>query len=1167
MRRISCIVCLLLLVLCAGTAFGQSDRATINGTVQDPTGAVLPDVQVQVTNTGTNLTQTVTTSNGGFYTIKNLPVGSYVVTFSKTGFRKLNRSGITLLVGQTVAIDATLQVGAQAETIEVTAAAPVLQTETPNLTTNLNNKAVTELPLNVAGGRSLSSFMFAYVPGVEGNDYSSHINGSLALSKEVMIDGTSAVAQLGGYISESQPPLEGVQEFQVETAGISAEAGRTGGGIVRYEMKSGTNQLHGSAFGFMHADGLNALSANQKLQAIKDPANSAVYLRKKETLSDWGVSGGGPIIKDKLFYYGAFERYMQSNWNIGAPGGTVPTDAMMGMNPDGSYAQYADLSNMLNRNVVLGTDSQGNPIYQGAVFIPGQNTVFVNNQIPTAMFSPVTKKILDIYHKYYTPQVAGSAVNNAMPSALPWNHINETSIKLDYNISDKHRLNGSFIYNFYPRILADQGGVWSPTAQYGGPLANAYQHNTKSPSFRVADSYNFSPNVINSFRFTLNRFYNPSSAKSAAGKWDEYLGLGHGAGNFPIIEFDAGMYGSGTVPLNGWNMSKLGSQFNDFYAANTFIYNDDVNWVKGKHIFNFGAEFRAMQFNNHVDQDVYDIVFDPVQTAAPQFWLYWDQVGSSYASFLLGDALRGSKSTPNWIYGRRKALSLYASDNIKLRPNLTLNVSLRWDYNSPYKEKNGHWSSFDINKLNPVTGLMGTYEYLKSGDESFQTRQIWYNFAPHIGVAYAVTPKTVIRGTYSIFYVPLNMNTWGGIPYQSVGNPGYHDVNAVGAFNWDNGYPGVGSVSQTPDFTQWGAVYIDPRGLMPGNTQQWTLGVQREITKDLKVDVSWVQSKSYHLQSGILLTNQPTVENMQRALPNPYDPANWPSSYNGYYNGCIWGGTCPNYVATLPYPQAGVGYGPLFSVGSPLGNSDYRGLQFNVTQRTSHGVTLQGSYVYSKAHGDVDSSMQELWWTGALQNVYDLKNEAKNIASFDVTHVVKGYVLYDLPMGKGKMLFGNVGTVGNNLIGGWSLNFGFHYNTGTPMQLHSSNNYPGFNSVYVNLVPGCDMTIGSPKVGQQYLNTACFQNPANGQLGTAGNFLEGLRNPGLATEDLGLHKAVSFGPSEQYKLSFRLEFFNVFNRHQDGSPVTSMTDPDYGKVRNYGGLGGRVGQFGARFTF
>jgi hypothetical protein len=1173
------IVSALVLVFFAALLWAQSDLATITGTVRDPSLAVLPGVQVLVTNVGTNEVQTTTTDAAGFYRVGDLPIGNYTVSFSKKGFKTLDRKGITLLISQVAEINATLPVGGMHETVEVSGAAPILQTADAIVSTNLTSQAVTELPLNVQGSRNLSNFMFDYVPGVEGSDYSSHINGSMALTKEVLIDGTSAVSQLGGYISESQPPMEAIQEFQVDTAGISDDAGRTGGGVFRYEMKSGANQIHGSLFGFLHSTDLDALSAANRLAIITDPANAAAYQRKSDSLSDWGGSFGGAIVKNKLFYYVSFERYMQDMWSLGPNSRTVPTDAMMGLNSDGSVAQFADLSPMLSPSVPVLTyggapamDDCGNSVYRGAIVDPttivggGFGCVFVNNQIPTSMISTKTAQILQLYHKYYQPEsllTANDAGNAYNPD--PWFHNTQTSVKMDYNLSNKQHINGSFYWDDYPRINADQGGVWSATAPDGGPMANSYWHNTTAPSIRLSDTYTISSTLLNTVNATFNRFRNPSIAVSESGKWDSQLGLLNGAGNFPLIYFDSGMYFGGANYQNGWNFSSLGSQFNDYYAGNTFIYGDQLVWSRGRHNLKFGTEFRAMQFNYHTDVGTftggYPIIFDPTNTA-PHWYNFnaYDQVGNAFASFLLGDVYNAENNNPDNEYGRRKAFSLYASDNIRVNPRFTLDLSLRWDYNNPYKEKYGHWSNFELNDPNPVTGEMGQYEYLTSGSQSFEKRQDWFNFSPHIGAAYKLDDKTVLRGNFGVFFTPLNLNTWGGIPYQQAGNVGFHPVTQEGNFNWDAGYNPVSTQVKTPEYTQADVVSVDPRALTPGNTQQYSLGVQRELDKATKVEANWIQSHSYHLQSGIFQTNQPTVANMQNYVLH----SQFPSSYNGYWG---YGGTGPGWQGITPYPQAEAGYGPLLSVGVPEGNSDYKSFQVSVTRRAAHGLSLLGSYAWSRAHGDVDSGFEELWWTGSLQNEYDLKNEAKDISDFDMTHIVKGYIIYELPFGHGKMLFSGVSHVADQIIGGWSLNGDFHYNTGTPVSVHSTNSYPGFNAVYVDLTPGCKLTNGSPALFKQWLNTSCFQNPAAAQLGTAGNFLAGIRNPGLATEDIGLHKSVGMGPDDRYRLTLRMEFFNVFNRHQLAGPDTNMADTTFGQIIGMGSLGGRVGQFGARFTF
>jgi hypothetical protein len=1162
--------------LFGGVAAAQSDRATLTGSVQDTSSAAIPGVSVRVVNSGTNDVQTTTTDAKGNYRIGNLPIGNYTVTFSHKGFKSVDKNSITLLTSQTAQINAELPVGSATEVVQVNTEPPILQTEDAAVSTNLNGEAVTELPLNVQGSRNLSNFMFAYVPGVEGSDYSSHINGSVAFTKEVLIDGTSAISQIGGYISESQPPFEAVQEFQADTAGISADAGRSGGGVFRYEMKSGTNRLHGSLFGFLHSTALDAVGADNKLHAVTDPANAAAYLHKSDWLSDWGGGFGGPIVKDKLFFFAAFERYMQANWSLGANTRTVPTDAMMGLDANGNVTQFADLSPMLTTTNIIGTDPCGNTVYQGNVINPATNCAFVNNQIPTSMISRTSAKILQLYHQYYKPQ-SSLVTNEAGPAYNPdpWFHNTQSSIKIDYNIRSNQHLNGSFYWDDYPRINADQGGVWSPTAQYGGPMANSYWHNTTAPGGRMSYAFTFSPNLVNTAYATFNRFRNPSFATLQGQHWDSQLGLLNGAGNFPLINFDSGYYFSGANYQNGWNFSPLGSQFNDFYAGNTFIYSDQVAWIKGAHSFKFGAEFRAMQFNSHPDVGTftggYPLIFDPVSTAGAwyNYAAGYDNLGNAFASFLLGDVYNATNGLADPAYGRRKAFSVYATDIIKVSPKLTVNLDLRWDYNNPYKEKYGHWSSFVLEDPNPVTGLKGQYEYLTNGSQSFERREQWNNYAPHIGVAYQLTPKTVLRSNFSVFYAPLNMNTYGGIPYQTNGNPGFYvhseeGQDTQGTFiQWDNGYNPVHSQVKTPDYKQSLMVSIDPRALTPGNTQQYSFGVQRELDSVSKIDINWIQSHSYHLQSGILRANQPTVADMQTYVANG---SYCRPGYNGYYGA---GGTTQGdpFTCITPFPQAAAAFGQIYSVGSPLGNSDYKALQFSVTRRTNHGLSVQGSYVWSRTHGDVDSDFQELYYTGSLQNIDDLKDEAKGISDFDVTHIVKGFIIYELPFGKGKALFGTAGPFLSGFMGGWSLNGDFHYNTGTPILVHSTNVNPGFNSVYINLVARCSFTKGSPAINQRYLNASCFQNPTAGQLGNGGNFQSQIRNPGLATEDLGLHKGVAFGPEQRYNFVFRIEFFNLFNRAGLAGPNTNFGDTQhFGLITDYA-QGPRVGQIGARFTF
>lgn len=1156
----------LVLLVAAGEVLAQSDRATISGTVKDISGAVVVGAQVTATHLTTNAQYLAATNTVGAYTLLNLPIGPYSLACSRPGFADYQRSGITLAISQVAQVDIVVRIGATSQTATVNGDASPLQTQTSSISTDLNNAAVTELPLNVQGGRNLAAFMFDYVAGVEGiganpsdKDFASHINGSLSDTKEVMIDGTSAVSQIGGYLSESSPPMEAVQEFQVTSAGISADDGRTGGGVFRYEMKSGTNAWHGSGLFYMHNEAFDARSwgdiYNEALclnAADDDPSQTASCQRgfgkPADSLYDYGASFGGPIKRDKLFFYAAWERYTFANDGIGALSSTVPTAAFLN----------GDFSALLDKSVVLGTDSAGQSVYKGAILDPQTGDAFPGNIIPPTRISAVSKQIVGLYEKYYQPLASTLTNNNALPLSNPatWYESNEYSVKVDYSATLHHRLDGSIIYAYVPRLLSNQGGIWSAGSSDGGPMANAYDHDTTAPSLRARDSWTISSTLLNVFSVTFNRFRNPSEARSREGDWPS-LGLGDfGAGNFPIIKFQ-GINGTDHTYVNGLPIdeTQLGSQFNDFYAANTFIYYDTLSWVRGRHTYKFGADFRVQQFNSHADYGVPTLVFDPAQTAG-SFGL---NAGFGFASFLLGDVNQALVSEPDNTYGRRKSLSLFAQDDIKVTSKFTLNADLRWDFNGRYHEKYGHWSNFDTTAINPVTGQPGSLEFATSGSDSFENKQYYHNFSGFLGGVYQITPKTVARASFGVFYVPLNLNTYSGIPYNF--NPGFVLNNQVlTPFNWDGGYPGQAvNIGKNPNFTEYGMVSIDPRILELGNVQSWNAGVQREIGRDLVIEANVLQNHGYHLESGYVDANQPQLSAYTALV----------QSGQQYATVTIPGFTGPGWASVAPFPNVAATYGPLYFVGPPRGNTDYQSLQVTVRKRTRHGLSLLAGYNLSSSHGDTDTAFEDLYYAGPLQDVYNLQRERHTISDFDQKHIVKGYALYELPFGPGKALLGKESSPVNALVGGWTISGDFHYASGMPIRIPANVFYPGINNVYADIVPGCQ--IGehyNGQVGGTYFNPACFVNPPNGEFGNAPGYLAGVRNPGFAVEDLGLSKLQQFGERCQLRLYFQM--FNVFNRHGVVGPNTQIGTAGFGKVlpQDLSGLPGpRVGQFGARLSF
>jgi len=1184
---------LLLSLLSTREILAQSDRATLTGFVHDASGAVVPAASVTATNVNTNLQWASATDNDGAYTLVNVPIGRYDIRCTKEGFEVKWLSSVELAIGEAMKVDFLLNVSSRSVTVSVIDDHSPLQTQSSSLSTNLDNGAVTELPLNVQGGRNLSQFMFAYVPGIEGTDYSSHINGSVSFTKDVMIDGISAVSQIGGYISESSPPMEAVQEFQVTSAGVTEDE-HTGGGTFRYEMKSGTNAFHGTGFFFMHNEAFDAASWGNKYNegrclaaAEGDPSQNAncerAFGKPNDRLYDYGASFGGPIKKNKLFFYAGWERYTFANTGIGGLSSTVPTAAFLG----GDFSALlggalCDKSGVVGLcsdggTPIIVTDTNGNslPAQQNMIFDPSSGSCqtpsgcpqFAGNMIPPGRISNVSSQIVSLYRKYYAPLAPTLTNNNALPLSFPatWYQSNEGSLKLDYDLSRNHRLDGSFIYAYIPRLLSDQGGIWAAGTPDGGPMANAYDHNTTAPSIRVRDSWTISSSLLNVAGITFNRFRNPSDARSRSGSWPSVLGLGDfGTGNFPIIKFQ-GINSDQHNDVNSLPVDEtlLGSQFNDFYAANTFIYSDTLSWIRGHHTWKFGAEFRAQEFNSHGDYGVPTFVFDPAQTAGP--FAHVSNCpnnslcgGFGFASFLLGDVNQASVSEPNPTYGRRKSISLFAHDDIKVTHRFTLNADLRWDFNDRYHEKYGHWSNFNTTEINPVTGLFGALDFASGGSDSFEKRQYYHNFSGSLGGAFQLTPKTVARASFGVFYVPLNLNTNSGIPYAF--NPGFVLNNQVlSPFDWDSGYPGQAvDIGKDPNFTRYGMVAIDPRMLELGNVQSWSAGIQREIGRGLVLEANALGNHGYHLESGYVRGNQPNLATYTALVQAGLQYA-WITEPG--FSGFGW-------ASVAPFPNVAMTYGPLFFVGSPLGNTDYKSLQITARKRTSHGLSLLAGYNLSSSHGDVDNAFEDLYYAGPLQDIYNLQSERHTISSFDQTHIVKGYVLYELPMGRGKS-FSSSSAFFNGVITGWTVSGDFHYASGMPMRIVANVYYPGINTVYANIVSGCDIRQHyNGQVGGTYFNPACFANPANGEFGTAPGYLSELRNPGLATEDLALSKGTRFG--ERCNLHLYFQVFNVFNRHGFAGPNTQIGSAGFSEVlpQNLNGLPGpRVGQFAARLVF
>ncbi len=1173
-KRTSVLFCAVsALLLCVMPAAAQSDRATISGLVLDSSGAAIPSADIVLTNIETGVVSRAAGNGVGLYTLSNVPVGKYELKITAAGFKAYTRSGITVTVGQSLRLDVTLEPGHVQESITVTAEASLLKVDTAQISTTVQSEAIKDLPLSFGGGRGMENFAYALTPAVEGNNWTSYIAGGAAFSKEVLIDGISATSQIQGHVGETSPPMEAVQEFSVQTSGMSAEFGHSSGGVFNFALKSGTNDPHGSAFYYLRNEALNANSWMNNWRLSQSP-NDPRYIRARDRQFLGGVSAGGPVVIPKLyngrnrtFVFGSFEKYTMSNYLLSQSyGATVPVPEFLN----------GDFSKLLTGKI-LGQDALSRDVIQGQIFDPATlrqvggkwvSDPFLGNIVPQSRFSGVSKKVVDIYQKSYQPMIAGRLTNNSTITNVnnPWFHQTQLMMKGDHAFSERNKLSGSFTWSQRPRMLADQGGVWDPLDpdNAGGPFAKARFQKVSGRQARVSDNWTISPRLFNTLSVALNRYRNPSTSKQLGKDWNKYLGLQNStsATLFPVINFGSAVNGVGTTGI-GYNAS-------GYYVGNTYIIGDSLIWLKGRHTMKIGAQIWKQQINSHNGLDTLTFGFSNATTGIPGA-SWGNQVGFGFASFLLGQVDSGSKSVPFDLYGRRGYVETFFQDDIKVTNRLTVNLGLRWEQSQPFHEKYGHWANFNPDLKNTQYNLKGALEFLSGSGDSFERNQDWKEFGPRIGVAYRATNKAVIRGGYGIFYTPNGINYWSGVPYGFA--PGYQGTNTVVAsgavprFNWDTGYPDqFKPPSKDPNALPWGVVTVNPNSLFQGYTHQYNVSFEFEVAPNLVAEATYMGNRGTRLHLGGLYRNQPLKATYEDPKVNPTawvsDAASAAAAGISYpYAGfAAYAG-----MAIQPFPHvAGQTWGPLYSVGTNVGASRYDSFQLQITKRTSHGLAGQLSYIFSKARGDVDTSFDETWdATAGIQDMRNLSADENSVLSFDQTHIVKGFLQYKLPVGHGRSALSHSPGWLNAIVGGWDLTWVFRYNTGNPLGISPNVWYPGWDgAVYADWNRSASLggtfnpTGFNPGVQNSpanlFFNPAAFSNPTNHKLGTGLRRYDALRGTGFSNEDIGLLKYWHF--TERINLQFRAELLNVLNRHHFANPNTGL-----GNTANFGYITGLTG--------
>ncbi len=1158
----------------AALALAQQDRATFTGMVSDPSGAPLAGVEVHVANTATNALYESVTNEAGRYVVPNLPVGIYQLSFRRAGFKKHVREAVRLSVAQVARVDVQMQLGVVTESIEVHADTPLLQTDTPEVGTVLSSRRVNDLPLGFAGGRYAENFAYKLTPGVGGNNYESHINGSASFSKAVVLDGADASIYIGGHFGESSPSMEAIEEFKVQTSGMSAEFGRTGGGVFNFVLKSGTNRLHGSALGLIH---------NEWMDANSFVNNFYGRPRQRDRRNDWGGSLGGPVLlpglyngKNRTFFYVAYERYVESYAGGGSPTVSVPLDEFWS----------GDLSRLLSSEVI-GQDALGRNVLRGAIYDPASTAImdgrmvrdpYANNVIPQSQISGPAQKLGAIFRGHYSPAVqspGGQAalVNNAFfpVSNQAGFTQNQFSVKLDHYLAADHKINGSFVYVDRPRVLLDQGGVWDFNDPSGGPLSRARLQWVRSWYGRIGYDWTISPTMLNHLQLGFNRQRNPSLSAHLDENGVAALGLQGLAKDFNYPEIN---FGSNNYLVN---YPKLGFQTNDFGAGQNFQIIDTVSWIHNRHSLRAGVDGRRSYLRWRTDNGPAAINFSQAQTGLQGF----TDTGNGFASMLLGQVADANVPTPTPTGSRFLNLALFVQDDIRATSRLTLNVGLRWDYQPLPVEQYNRLGNWNTALVDPLWGFAGAMEFASDERRTFAPNHR-RDFSPRIGFAYQLTPKTALRGGYGIFYLARNGNGWSGVPWGQTAGFGQENrisssIDYDSPWNWSNAYPGV--VRDLPQNASlangspgvWGIVSYDPNSGKNGYTQQWNFNLQRELGYQIVLDVGYVGSKSTAIQANELrrldqldpkylalgdalgagVTSQAEIPAAVAAAGGRYP----------FGDAGIW---VPAYQTLLPYPQM-MAWNEIKSAFSPLGFSTYHALQIQLNKRFSGGLNFLSNYTFSKSIDNVQSAFGDTWGMNSGRPA-DYYNQSlnKSISDADRTHTFKIAVQYDLPFGKGRRFGSNAAGVLDLVLGGWTVQYIGNYNSGSPLGISGSgtpnSNFatnPGFaiNPDGEALTAGWDSAdidmsrINQPGEANRYVNTSLFVNPTSigrYQRGNTSYRLSQLRGPWELSDDMAVQK--NFQPVESLRVQVRAEFLNAFNRTLWGNIQTNTANPLFGQV-------------------
>ena len=1159
-------VCFALAVLSLPPLYAQVQNGTLSGTITDPAGAVVPDAAVTLTAKATGLVLQIQSSKAGFYSFPQLLPGDYTITVDRKGFQKAT-STLTLTVGQIVQLNIPLSVGSENEIITVNAEnAATLDTETSNLDYTVQSKQANDLPLNGRNPYGLAVLAPGIVPGANfgvgvavargavvaaaTNNFQS--NGGIGGNNEILLDGVSIVVCCQGQPAVT-PSVEYINQFKVVTSTPSAQYGRTSGAVLNIVSKSGTNSLHGDIYDFLRNDKLDAANYFTKRSGVY-PYPGHNDFRTPHRENQFGVLLTGPVVIPHV-YNGKNRTFFTFNYegirNFAPTAGltTVPTALMR----QGIFTEASGV--IYNPNSSNSTTTSRTPIpaatCNGTVYPAGYC-------IPTSTWDTVASKYLAFVPP---PNLAGTTNNLSYVSGIT-DSANQYNFRVDQVIGTRNRLFVRGTKDNDTHLNADLFNSFT------GP--NAWQQPLGAYLFAIGDVFTVNPNIVLQFSYGFARQTN--------------LQIGNN-----VNQFNAGTYGFSSnllseqqlpgIPVASFTSlagAQVGwqSSFND-WAHYVHSLNGTLLWQRNKHALTIGYNGKFILENqlglgNPNGSVAYSTTFTGSQF--PNGSVAGSQSPfASWATFLLGYPTSGGLQRQTTVAFNQWWNGIYFQDDWKIMPKLTLNLGVRWDLETGFKERHNQWADFSQTIANPI-GVPGGALFLGANGNPTRTWAMsMHEVSPRVGFSYSYTPTTVFRGGFGILFLPTSERGYSdpNIGYsQSTNLPttatGY--TPAVGTPNFlPNGVllpagPAAGTgVSNGTSIS--GFEYNNP----PSYQEQWNFGVEQALGNAFTFQLNYAGGHGVHLPFGIrpndlqpqyFLAPGSSSSPLTQQVANPFygkagiapgsvllnptvQQVQLDAKFPQYTTGAISG---------IQNSSVGISY-------QDIGSASYNALQTTLLIHQSHDVTGSVSYVWSKLLGNVsDLTNGFLNTTGnpGIQDFYFLNYERSTLAT-DIRHRIVGTVAWDLPVGRGKRFGGDIPGWANQIVGGWELTAIVDVYSGFPLSM-TVTGAPAFAGTRPMKVPGInpetsgsvDHRLGGAGQIQGYLNPSAFTVPLSFQLGNVPRSWAGARGPANFDDNASVIKR--FPIHEQIGLEFRAEAFNVLNKPNFGLPNAQLNSSTFGQI-------------------